>query len=269
MRLLTALLTFCAVAGAEVVYSGYGLIAHLADGGGVQVEITLTNLDDAPATYTLGYVDDNGNPLSLLTTAGTGSSLSGSLGSHASRTIRTLGISARATEGWAFLEANGVVGASAIFHVSVAPWAGSEAMLPLDTWRNGRFSLTFDHTGSTVTGLALVNPSPTAAASFDVTFKDEGGNAIVSDTVSLPARNHRSIVTTAVYPATVGKRGTIEITASSYVGVLGLRFGPSAISSVLPLVNSKWAATASASDPYNGGPTGGPGNPNDDPYKYY
>jgi len=251
MRLLATLFVFCQFTFGEVIYSGYGLIAHIADGGGIQMEITLTNLDDSSSNYTLGYIDDNGSALSLTTNAGTGNSVSGTLAPHASRTILTSG-KGTSTQGWAYLQTVGTVGASAIFRVSVAPWTGSEAMLPVDTWRNGQFSLTFDHTGTTVTGLALVNPSPITMIPVTVTFKDENGAIIVSDTFSLGTRNHRSIVTTAAYPATVGKRGTIEITSNGYfMSVLGLRFGATSISSVLPLVSSKWAAAAAAGDPYD------------------
>ena len=271
MRLLAALFVFCNFAFGEVIYNGYGLIAHIANGGGVQVEITLTNLDDTTSNYALGYVDDNGNALTLATNAGTGTSVSGTLAPHASRTIVSSG-TGNQTQGWAYLQTIGTVGASAIFRISVAPWAGSEAMLPVDTWRNGRFSLTFDHTGSTVTGLAVVNPSPLTAVPVTVTFKDETGAVIVSDTFSLGTRNHRSIVTTTAYPATVGMRGTIEIASSgNYLSVLGLRFGAAAVSSVLPLVSSGAAVAPASNDPYSAAAAAAlnPGpNPNPNPYGY-
>ena len=83
MRLAAGLLLLSSLAFGEVVYSGYGLIAHIADGGGIQVEITLMNLDDTSSNYTLGYLDDNGQPLSLVTNAGTGNSITGTLAPRA------------------------------------------------------------------------------------------------------------------------------------------------------------------------------------------
>jgi len=38
MRLLSALLVFCSLGYAEVIYPGGGTIAHIADGGGIQTE---------------------------------------------------------------------------------------------------------------------------------------------------------------------------------------------------------------------------------------
>ena len=51
MRLLSALLVFCSLGYAEVVYPGLGTFAHIADGGGIQMEFVLTNLDDAYSGY--------------------------------------------------------------------------------------------------------------------------------------------------------------------------------------------------------------------------
>src|SRR5436190_2742609 len=50
MRFLPALLLFFPLVHAEAVYSGFSLIPHIADGGGIQMEFTLTNLDDTPST---------------------------------------------------------------------------------------------------------------------------------------------------------------------------------------------------------------------------
>lgn len=242
MRLISALLLFCSLGYAEVVYGCFGAIAHLAAGGGIQTEFTVTNLGDTVASYELFFYDDNGDPLTLMTDKG----IRNAYGEvvfppHASRRIRTLGSANTSIQGWAGIGFIGNVGLSATFRVSVAPWAGSEAVVPLDSWRNNRFSLAFDHTDST-TGLALANPLKDPIA-VTLTFRDEDGGVIVADTFNMGAFTHRAIVTTSSYPATVSKRGTIEISATgSYMRVLGLRYGPTAISTVVPLVSGSWAA---------------------------
>ena len=92
-----------------------------------------------------------------------------------------------------------------------------------------------------------MNPSDTDPIAVTVTFRGEDGGVIVADTFSMGPLTHRSMTTTSAYPATVGKRGTIEIsTTGSYMSVVALRFGPSAISSVPPLVASKWAVPDNA-----------------------
>jgi len=240
MRLLTVLFLFCSLGYAEVVYQGFSLIPHIVDGGGIQTELTLTNLDDTPSTYTVWFWDDNGNRLSIATSPGN-SDYFVTLAPHARLSFRTAGTAGTQTQGWASITTTGNVGASAIFRVSVGPWTGSEVVIPADPTRNNRFSLAFDQTDSAVIALALVNPQddPIAVA---MTFRGEDGGVIVTDTFNMGSRTHRAIVTTSSYPATAGKRGTIEIsTSSSYLGVLALRFGPSAISYVVPLVSHTWS----------------------------
>lgn len=242
MRSLSALFLFCSLGYAEVIFPGSGLIAHIADGGGIQTEITLTNLDDTPSACSVSFYDDNGNPLSLVTNVGTRSVVDETLAPHASSSVRTTGTANTATQGWAFIQSQGTVGGSATFRFSVGQWSGSEAVVPVDTWRNNHFSLAFDHTDSAVMGLAMVNPLLVPIAII-LTFRDENGGVIVTDTFNVDAHAHRAMVTTFSYPATVGKRGTIEIsTTGSYMSMVALRFGPSAISSVVPLVSNKWAA---------------------------
>jgi len=239
MRLLSALFLFCSLGYAEVVYPGFSLIPHIVDGGGIQTVLTVTNLDDTPSTYTVWFWDDNGNPLSIATNPGNQDYFV-TLASHASRTIRTAGTASTQTKGWASITATGNVGASAILRFSAAPWAGSEVVIPADPTRNNRFLLAFDQTDSAVIGLALVNPN--GPISVTMTFRGEDGGVIVADTFNMGSRTHRAIVTTSSYPATAGRRGTIEIsTSSSYLSVLALRFGPSAISSVVPLVSNTWS----------------------------
>src|SRR5579864_365517 len=180
MRFLAALLVFCSLGYAEVVYPGAGTIAHIADGGGIQMEFVLTNLDDTASIYYLDFADDHGNPLSLETSAGTVSEFSGTLAPHASRSIRTAGTAAKVTPGYAFVSTcTGTVGALAIFRFLTGPWKGSEVVVPSDTWANSRISVAFDNTDSAGTALAIVNGTPSPVS---VTFRGEDGAVIVTDT---------------------------------------------------------------------------------------
>jgi hypothetical protein len=224
----------------DTISSGGGVFAHLADGGGNQTVITLVNLEDAPASYTLILYNDSGGLLVMVTDAGTASSFSGTLPGHGSRTISTAGVSLTVLQGWALLVTSGTIGGSALFRISVAPWIGSEAMIPLDTGVNSRFSLIFDNSGNIANGFAMVNPL-TTAATISVVFKDENGSQFLTDTITLPPLNHQSFVFSTRYPSTAGVRGTVEISANgAKMNLLGLRFGTSAISSILPLVAWDW-----------------------------
>lgn len=236
---------------ADTVAAGGGVFTHLADGGGNQTVITLVNMEDTPASYTLVLYDDAGGLLVMTTNAGTASSFSGTLPGHGSTTIATAGVSLTPSQGWALLFTSGTIGGSALFRISVAPWIGSEAMVPLDTGVNSRFSLIFDNTGNVANGFAMANPLATAVT-ISLVFKDETGTPFLADnTITLPPLGHQSFVFSTRYPSTVGKRGTVEIsTGGTQMNVLGLRFGTSAISSILPLVAWDWAQPPPPPPPY-------------------
>jgi hypothetical protein len=235
---------------ADTVAAGGGVFTHVADGAGNQTVITLVNMEDAPASYTLVLYADSGGLLVMATDAGTNSSFTGTLPGHGSRTITTAGVSLTVVQGWALLITSGTIGGSALFRISVAPWIGSEAMVPLDSGTNYRFSLIFDNTGNIANGFAMVNPL-SYAVTITLIFKDETGAPFFSDnTITLPPLGHKSFVFSSQYSATVGKRGTVEVsTSGTQMNVLGLRFGTSAISSILPLIGWDWAAGAPAPPP--------------------
>jgi len=234
----------------EVITAGGGVFTHLADGGGNQTVITLVNMEDTSASYTLVLYNDAGGLLVMATDAGTTSSFAGALPGHGSTTISTAGVSLTTSEGWALLVTSGTIGGSALFRISVAPWIGSEAMVPLDTGSSYRFSLIFDNTGNVANGFAMANPLATAVT-ISLVFKDETGTPFLTDnTITLPPLGHQSFVFTTQYPSTVGQRGTVEIsTSGTQMNVLGLRFGTSAISTILPLVGWDWASGTPAPPP--------------------
>jgi len=244
MRLVPAFLLFSALGYAEVIYGCSCSIAHIAAGGGIQMTFTISNIGDTTASYQLTFRDNDGRPLTLVTDAGTTNTFFEVVfPPHTSRTIRTTGPADTLIQGWAVIRYIGSVGVSATFRFTTAPWAGSETTVPVDTWRNNRFSLAFDHKDSATTGLAIANPSPKDPIAVTVTFRDEDGSLIVADTFNLSSAAHRAILTTSSYPATAGKRGTMDIaTASGYMSVLALRFGPTAISAITPLVSGQWAS---------------------------
>jgi len=205
---------------------------------------TISNIGDTTASYQLTFRDNDGRPLTLVTDAGKINTFFEVIfPPHTSRTIHTTGPADTLIQGWATIRYIGSVGVSATFRFSTAPWAGSETTVPVDTWRNNRFSLAFDHTDSGTTGLAITNPFLKDPIAVTMTFRGEDGGVIAADTFNLSSGAHRAILTTSSYPATAGRRGTIDIaTASGYMSVLGLHFGPTAVSAITPLVSGQWAA---------------------------
>jgi len=237
----TLLVLFAGICPAfDTVSSGNGVIAQLVDGDGWKTLITLVNLDNSTATYTLRFYADNGSALAVATSLGTVSSFTGALPPLGSQLIETAGLQGPLTQGWALVETSGTIGGTAVFRRVAAGQPSYEASEPIDTHQDNRFAFPFDHV-TDATGLAIVNPQGSAVSIF-ITFRDEFGNAFASDNFLIPPLAHIAVTLTSNYPQTIGRRGSFEIsTGGLWVNVLGLRFGPSGVfSSVTPLVSWKW-----------------------------
>jgi hypothetical protein len=223
----------------DTVYAGGGVLPQIVDGGGTKISITLVNLDDVPAPYTLYFYDDNGNPLSMSTTSGAPSSiLSGTLDAHGSATIQTNGGGATTLQGWALLVTQNTIAGTAVFGV---PMNGSyaEASSNLDTGSNTRFGLPFDGTTS-VTGVAIANSWLSTPLVVGLTVYDLHGNQLLTDTIVLQGYGHTSFVLTARYPQLAGQQGFAVFSGSYDMNVLGLRATGSTFTSVTPVVASGW-----------------------------
>ncbi len=237
--LVCFLLGLAPARAADIVYAGGGALSQVVDGGGTRTTITLVNLDGSAAPYTLYFYDDNGNPLTLSTTAGSAASvLAGTLSANASAIIQTNGGGTAVLEGWALLVTNNTIAGSAVFGIVLSS-GFVEASCPLDTGQDYQFGLPFDHTNS-VTGVAIANAWLPTALSVTVTVYDLNGNRILADVFSLPGSGHTSFMLTDRYPQLNGVRGFIVFTGSYYMNVLGLRATDTTFTSITPIVADGW-----------------------------
>ena len=218
-----------------------GVISQFVDGASWKTIVTLVNLDSTPSTYTLKFYADNGTPMVIQTTAGTGSVITGTLPVGGSQVIETTGGKSTLSQGWALLQSLNIIGGSAIFRQIVAGRPDYEASLPIVTYVNAkRYVLPFDHTNS-ATGVALVNPLSYTSITVYATFRDEGGTQFLLDSFTLGALQHMVFSLSDRYPQSAGKRGVVEFATSGLtMCMLGLRFGPESFTSVLPLTAFGW-----------------------------
>ena len=264
---------------ADLVVEGGGTLAQIVDGGGTNTIIPLVNLQAAtisgaaPASYTLYFFDDNGNPLFLNTTAGNGSTLTGTLPAGGIAIIQTNGNGSSVIEGYAVLSttqfsetSTGIVtslgtqiAGSAVFSIPLPGAPTAQASGPLDTGENFIIVLPFDETGdatSAQTGVAIANSpfdakyEPGGAAEtalVNVTFFDQNGNAIptpsgVVNTKILAPGAHTSFMLDQAFPQVIGQKGTAVFTALDATGrnyivkILGLRATPSTFTSITPII---------------------------------
>ena len=254
---LFMLLAAAAVYASDVVYPGGGVLAQVADGGGAQTTITLVNVDTQAAPYTLKFYDNNGNPLTLSTTAGPPASvLSGTLNPNASVIVKTSGTSSPQVQGWGLLitntatDTNGLehsmVAGTAVFSLALPSNPVADATVPLDTGFDSVFALPFDHTIA-VTGVALANTYQTTPLSIQVTVYDLNGSTILTDNLQLPGFGHTSFLLTDKYPQLANRQGLavfkptptdLQNNPNGYVNGLGLRANnaKTSLSTITPII---------------------------------
>jgi len=227
--------------GAETVYGGPSVIAQVADGDGWKTVITVVNLDDTAASFTLKFYGDDGMPVVFATTTGTGNSISGSIAPRGLSTIETSGTAVALTQGWAYLDTPATVGGTAIFRRVLAGQPNYEASEALDAGLGSRVAMPFDHLNGAATGFAIVNQTAFTPGTVSVIFRDENGAQLLTDSFPLPALGHAAFTLTQKYPQLIGKRGTFEVSANGvYINVLALHFLNGSFTTITPLQSWRW-----------------------------
>ena len=220
------------------VTPGTGSMAHVTYNGGWNTTITLVNTGTAQATPTLSFYGDDGTPLAIplsypqTGTVSNSASIQPTLAPGQVLIMETTGQDAQASvSGSAVLSSlKGAVGGSAIFRYSPS---GQEGIVPLETRNATTYFLGFDNTNGRVTGMALANDT-SSAANLALTIRDDTGATIATDSIALKANGHTQTVLTTGYPATGGKRGTVEIDGPAGFSALGLFVSPTGNVTTLP-----------------------------------
>jgi len=234
-------------------------VAQVASAGGWDTTLTLVNLGTSPVGTTLNFFDDSGNPLALPFSfpqggmpAMTESTIQASINASGLLVADTTGLPTQAAHiGWSHLQAAGNVGGYALFTNTPNNW---QAAVPLDTLNAGSYLLAFDNTGSLSTGLALANLSAQAANAKAI-IRDDQGNVLGTEMISIPAQGHTSFMLSSMYAITKGIRGTIEFDTppSGQINVLGLRSNGTALTTVPVLAQVGTGGGSMAQFTYNQG----------------
>ncbi|MCC6365508.1 MAG: hypothetical protein IT165_18495 [Bryobacterales bacterium] len=203
------------------------IISQIADGSAWKTTITLVNLDTAPAPFTLRFWRQNGSNLPIpLAGGGSADSIDGTIPVGGIRVIETLGGATDLVQGWAELTTTRNIGGLAVFRQRVTGRPDQEAAVTLTTTSN-KFVLPFDNTDNFVTSMALVNVSATLGTTINVVIRDESGQQIGTDTISLSGRGHTAFTLPGRFAPSVNRRGTVEFTSTgTQITGLGLRFNP-------------------------------------------
>ncbi|HLH19724.1 MAG TPA: hypothetical protein VKX45_21050 [Bryobacteraceae bacterium] len=216
-------------------------LPHFVFGGGFVMDFYAFNNSDQPASFTINFYDDSGNPVSLpFITVGPTATLTDTLPARALHLHEAGTYSAALVEGSAIVTASPSVTIQALmrrqgsdgsfYEAAVAPAAGyKEFQIPFEATK---FSATGDQM---YTGFAIANLDPVNAAAITCTARDANGNSI-ANAVPVPALSPLGHWANASFPLLVGLRGTLDCTSTTTVGAIAIRaIGTNAIST-LPVV---------------------------------
>ena len=205
-----------------------GSIAHATYNGGFTSVFYLVNTGAAPASFTLSFFDESGNPLNVpllqpqSENTTTTSALTQTLAAGAMLVVQTQAQDALpSVVGSAQLTTTGNVSGFEIFRWTTF---GQEASVPLETRAPASYVLVFDNTNGLTTGVALANASGTAAK-VSVIIRDDTGTQIGTDTISFSGHGHTSFLLPSKYAFAGNKRGMVEfvVPQDGQISVVGLR----------------------------------------------
>ena len=228
-----------------------GSLAQIAFGGGWDTSIVLMNLQSAnPAPAELDFFANDGSvsavPLTSPQQSFSGTMLSPVFGQQISASGQLIldasdSSAALAGTAWAQVQASGPIGGFSIFKNH----SGQEAVVPLETRNAPSYLMAFDNTGQIATGLAIANVATDRySGNIRVIIRDDTGADIGTGFISLTPQGHNSFMltdTTYGFPATAGKRGTVEFdmpTPMWQISVLGLRANGAAITTLPVFANT-------------------------------
>jgi hypothetical protein len=206
-----------------------GSIAHLASGGdGWQTTFVLVNTGTSSTSATLSFFNDQtGSPVALplaFPQTGGGTTMTvpaytSQLAAGATLILVSSGAQTLIT-GSAQLTTTGHVSGFVIFRHN-----GQEAVVPLESRNATGYIIAFDNTNGTATGIA-VNAVSAGQVNVPVIVRDDAGNQIAADSITLSANGHYAFTLgTDRYPAALTIRGTVEFDkpANAQIGALGIR----------------------------------------------
>jgi hypothetical protein len=243
----------------SLLTAGFGIVAakaqvlpHIAVGGSFTTEFLVINAGPNPGTMTLSFFDDAGKPMALnfpaLNISATGLTTKAPLSPGGSIFIEASNPTGPTRGGSATITATAGMSVTAIFRSKAADGRYYEASVA-PTNGNTRFVMAFDATtfsptGDQIyTGIAVVNADSRNSSTIACTATDSSG-AVISNALSIPTLPPGGHWANYLFPALTGRRGTLDCSASTRVGALGLRFLGSNAFSSLTVVESATSTTS-------------------------
>jgi len=219
------------------------VIPQIADGGGFQTTLVLTNTSASATTASITFYQETGGGattnwsppfLEVSSTQNLSLAAGGTLFLH------TPGTAGATTVGWAQIQASSAVVAYAIFTLDV-PGRQNQDGTAQAAASATRFLVPFDNTNGFITSVALANPT-SASESITVGFQPASGASSQLTPITLPANGHTSFTVPTQFATTTGQKGLLEFyAASGSISILALRFNPTGAFTAAPVYSESGA----------------------------
>ena len=201
------------------------IIPQVADGGGWQTTLVLTNTSANSAAVTLSFFEDTTsgnttawNPVFKEVSSTQNLTIAGA----STLFLHTLGTAATTAQGWAQMQGSATVVASAIFTKRVSGLPDQEGTATAAAASLGVL-VPFDNTGGLSTAVGLANPT-SASETVSIGIRTVSGTISQLPAVTIPAQGHMAYMMPTEFPATAGQSGLAEFYASTgSLSILTLR----------------------------------------------
>jgi hypothetical protein len=204
------------------------IIPQIADGGGWQTTLVLTNTSTAAATANLTFFQStSGGGTTNWVPPFFETSTPQSVPVPAASTVflHTPGSATTLSEGWAQVQGGSAIVAYAIFTQTV-PGRTNQDGTALAATSTSRVLMPFDNTNGFVTSMAITNPTSTGE-SITVAVQPLNGSSAQLSPIALPANGYLAFTLPQQFPSTASQNGLLEFyTSTGSISLIALRFNP-------------------------------------------
>ena len=192
------------------------VVPQIADGGGWQTTLVLTNTASSPASVSIAFFQDtvSGNTqnwnLPLLESVSLGNLFLPAAGTVF---LHSAASASATTSGWAQIQTNSAVSAYAIFTLRSPGHSDQDGTSPA-TAASSRALIPYDNTGGHVTSVALVNPTSNSET-ITVGIQPTTGSSLQPTPIVLPAQGHMAFTMPQQFSTTGGQSGLVEFNATN------------------------------------------------------
>jgi hypothetical protein len=223
------------------------VLPQFAVGASFVTDFYVVNTGSSASNFSIAFYSDSGSPIAVPYGSSSVTTISDSVPAGGAKYYEVGTPQGPAASGSAMINAGPSVTIQALFRRQGSDGSYYEAAVPSTSGSN-EIQVPFDATtfsanGSQIyTGLAIANLSTSSNASLSCNARDSSGNPIPG-AISAPDLNPLGHWAAYIFPALVGKRGTIDCSSDTQIGAVGIRaLGTNALSSLpvitLPISNT-------------------------------